>query len=911
MNQTDRTVADKVTKTEDASTPTAAPAQTASTSATQKSDTKPKIRTAKPGLPQTSAAGQAAQTVVQQTAQPHGTGIDFILQQPIIDNRNYETNVGAQAKGVWGMVVRYRPAPGKKLIDVLTIKVKTSDYSKAECESIVPMLARFCERWPFPVGGLDVRFKENLLAVFSYQLFPNKGFTLRGMRQNKERYRFFVNIINPDTGKMEDEETTMAWAEFETIIKPIPPLPPHVAPSHDSKLGAADTTAKKNAMDFIKFVAWRYHGKIISSTSFQHEYANLQHEYTGKYGIRTGTVKQQSSLSRKGKPKAPPSTKLYDFQRHSISDTAAIRPSAYFSDQVGAGFKDIRLYSLSRARLAHVADAMDDARNANPADLRNAWKAGCLAADAMNNAIKRKDPPPSQCKCKDQAEKSTTEHRCLACLKQVLCSTMLPDERSEPVWKDCAAKEARTSDQQKAELAKRHLNATLLRIIVKEIDAWESTADNTDEETKAARESMRSATFKQLSENLVDHFMVQDAYTDVKRSLLFQQTQGGSRDPFMASIDAVFPYGHFEGERRLHSPNNTVHTALWLNFMKHVYLPATLPMMAAYVNADPTTRDTSAFLKEMDDVYRCGRIMGYSKKQRLGVPFSRREYAKHLKMWRTAVPATLSDAAKRKLYKYVKYNLANDAADFVDKERLLKAIRQIENKFGVKLLRGKDGCPWPEAKETMPDDWCWGNCWSLYSERQRREWDLCNRNGEQVDTTETLYLEHCWQQCDPTYTEFLGLILVAWRAHPCRFTIGKRNHNLSMRTGWKTVTPSSIDDRDDALNNVLFESCTFNWLKNNFADSECAQIRQEISRISLSNEYFDPELRQELLEQSAASGDSFFIEDIDDIDEEDIQDDFGGADFDASRIYDIDEDRDQDQDQDDGKKLNNARKRVC
>lgn len=130
-----------------------------------------------------------------------------------------------------------------------------------------------------------------------------------------------------------------------------------------------------------------------------------------------------------------------------------------------------------------------------------------------------------------------------------------------------------------------------------------------------------------------------------------------------------------------------------------------------------------------------------------------------------------------------------------------------------------------------------------------------------------------------------------------------------MRTGWKTVTPSSIDDRDDALNNVLFQSCTSNWLKNNFTDSECAQIRQEISRISLSNEHFDPELRQELLEQSAASGDSFFIEDIDDIDEEDIQDDFGGADFDASRIYDSDEDRDQDQD--DGKKLNNARKRVC
>ena len=68
-------------------------------------------------------------------------------------------------------------------------------------------------------------------------------------------------------------------------------------------------------------------------------------------------------------------------------------------------------------------------------------------------------------------------------------------------------------------------------------------------------------------------------------------------------------------------------------------------------------------------------------------------------------------------------------------------IKQIEDKFGVLLPRSRDGCAWPGLNATIPPGWSWASCWYFFTERQHREWDLCNKDFVQVDTTETLYSE--------------------------------------------------------------------------------------------------------------------------------------------------------------------------
>lgn len=364
----------------------------------------------------------------------------------------------------------------------------------------------------------------------------------------------------------------------------------------------------------------------------------------------------------------------------------------------------------------------------------------------------------------------------------------------------------------------------------------------------------------------------------------------GRPDPFKASVDAVFPYGSFENERRLHAPDNIVYTALWTNSMKHVFVPAVLAFVADFVASERTPDGVKRFLKTMDDIYRCQRVLPYLKRQRLNVPLRQSEHAKHKQMWKTAIPLKLSPGANSRLYRYTTNFSRSDRAEYVDKDRILAIILQIEVLFAVQLPRSAfDGCPWPGLAETMPSYWSWANCWALFAERQYREWALCNKDFEQVDTVETLFLEFVWQICDPAYEEFLGLPLVATQLHPLRFAVAKKVHGRQMRTGWQSVAPSSIAERDDSLNNILFEACISNFLKGNFLDADCVRIRtQEIGRISVPTQYFDRELREELLaQQSAADDSSFEVDDVEDIDDEDTEsliDETGGEDLDIDRI---------------------------
>lgn len=879
------------------------------------------------GLPESdTVAGKATKTKILQQIQTGATSLDFILDEPIIDRRKYETVVINRGTNGFALQVRYK-ALGKSgkpnSVEVLKFMVKKG-YTQKECESIVAKMGRFCERWPFPIGGRDMKFKSNLFALFSFDLFPAKGYELRAIMLEKPRYKFSVNLVDPSTGEIVDEKITLAHEEFDHLVKPIPSLPQYVAHSSDAKLGPVDTDSKRNAVKFMKWVAWSFDGKLFTSEGFQQAYADLQHEYTGKYGVRVGNVQNPGAaaklrsdefLMRKaGQTTYTVPEKLCHIRRDLRDNNMDLIPAPKFLSAVGLPLPTVFVQSLSRGRLAFVTDAIDKCRDGDPSDMKKAWRAAAVAADTMNEGVLRGDPPPSQCSCNDEQMSSTTKHRCLGCLQSVLCSTMLPKENGEPVCTNCARKDARRSQPKKAMMARYRLKESLRLLISKEMYHWSSSAGKDNEAVKETGKVMLSATLDEVCKGVINgveasstllaqsnanSIQIPDAYIDTNRPLISASRIGGRMDPFQARVDAVFSYGTFEGERRLHSPDNIVTTSLWANLTKAASLPAALAVIAKFINQDPSEREIDDLLSFMDDVYKCNKVTGYHKSTRLTQPLVPVEHAKHLKMWRTAIPPKLSGPIRANLYKYAKFSLTDENTDaYIDKARILKIVGQIEEKFNKVLPRAKDQCPWPSLKETMPKDWCWGNCWSLFSERQQREWAHCNRYWEQIDIAETLFLECVWQYCDPAYIEFLGLPLVAYWFHVLRFAIGKKDHRRGMRTGWKSIKPISIDDRDDALNNVLFETCTSNFLKNNFLDSDLVVIREELAKLVIPKEFFDPELRTQMLAGIAAGDERLEIDDISEMtaENEDEEDEVGGRSIDMDRILSYEDESGDDDD---------------
>lgn len=460
-----------------------------------------------------SASAQAAQARVQQQASTGATSLDFILQGPVVDNRNYEFAVSDGATNGWALLVRYKVISERaqgKYLEVMKIMAQKAKYSKTEAESIAKMLARFCARWPFPIGGSDGRFKSNLLAVFSFELYPAKGFDLRAMRLKKQRYNFIINIIDPTTGKASDEETSLSPDEFKSLTKTIPPLPKYVTTAtDDSKLGTIDSDAKRNAIKFMKFVAWSFHGKIISSDEFQKAYGDLQHEYTGSYGFLVGNIKnvernQKSGVVPATTPVIPAAKRIFAIRRDNANYRVTILPTPAFLQTVNKQLEDVFLKSLSRGRLAFVTDAINKCQEDNPTDPLKAWRAGVVAADAMNEAAKLGDPPPSQCKCENEQVSSITSHQCLACLQSVLCSTMQPDENGEPVCAKCALKDSRGAEHKLARLAQRRLKQALRAVIGREVRHWSSSADGSKAAIKKAKKAMVTATFDEICRGITN-----------------------------------------------------------------------------------------------------------------------------------------------------------------------------------------------------------------------------------------------------------------------------------------------------------------------------------------------------------------------------------------------------------------------
>ncbi len=150
----------------------------------------------------------------------------------------------------------------------------------------------------------------------------------------------------------------------------------------------------------------------------------------------------------------------------------------------------------------------------------------------------------------------------------------------------------------------------------------------------------------------------------------------------------------------------------------------------------------------------------------------------------------------------------------------------------------------------MPDDWSWRQADRLSADRLEQMRRYCNRFWQTVDTPETIFLEYVFQtlirtmvvhDSDPDasekrrlqaeYAEFLGLPLDVYNHSPLTFAIA-HTHSQNMCTGWPP-SPTSLQDRQDARNNILIETRTSNSLKFYFDEATYPLLKKLVQDIQM------------------------------------------------------------------------------
>lgn len=107
-----------------------------------------------------------------------------------------------------------------------------------------------------------------------------------------------------------------------------------------------------------------------------------------------------------------------------------------------------------------------------------------------------------------------------------------------------------------------------------------------------------------------------------------------------------------------------------------------------------------------------------------------------------------------------------------------------------------------------------------------------------IDSVETIFLECIWQVLDPVFQDLFGLPITAWVRHPLRFGLYHLVHGRQMRTRWTNRAPTSINDRDDSLNNIIIESAFTNYAKSNVPNHRYGELQEDIKSIKIRDEWF-------------------------------------------------------------------------
>ncbi|KAK8196092.1 hypothetical protein M8818_007245 [Zalaria obscura] len=320
--------------------------------------------------------------------------------------------------------------------------------------------------------------------------------------------------------------------------------------------------------------------------------------------------------------------------------------------------------------------------------------------------------------------------------------------------------------------------------------------------------------------------------------------------PQIPSVEAVFPYVPYWNEHeqcwqlRYHCANNVIITAAAINRFKFTSLPAVLSDIQQFRTTKKTADDRRELLKTLDKRHEVRCKVPFKQSARLSnaaVDADRVE--QDIAEFKLGVPVDDPDGPWRQGFsRRIILRPAGNVSPWDQEEIsiLLHIVGQIELKFKMTLPRAGDGAPWIGTVDTMPEGWGWCMWFRLCAERLQRMKLECNKYWSTEDTETTLFLEIVYQYCsdEKQYEDFLGLPLTVYLRHPCNLSVGHRRHKQAMRTGWRS-NPTSLDDRDEARNNILIETWTSNVYKFEYDEEYYPELHEMADQIEISSDHFN------------------------------------------------------------------------
>lgn len=356
---------------------------------------------------------------------------------------------------------------------------------------------------------------------------------------------------------------------------------------------------------------------------------------------------------------------------------------------------------------------------------------------------------------------------------------------------------------------------------------------------------------------------------------------GDRPDATGCSIDSIWPLAaiNTESQVALHVPGNVCFTYLCLNLGKRTDLPIFLHYIGRFCRErhrllPELSSDDPAALHELDTletelVRNCHRAT-YIRDRTPRRRKSRIAARKHLTQ--EMYDYLMEEWVSGKLHPGGEYiqRQSTHVHDLLkpgymggwnqhEISRIKRTVTSIQEYTGIVLPVIND-CPVFAHLATVSPGWSWDSVHYLLRRHLAVMTKFCNKWWETVETTETLLLECIFQVSirkmvvaadDPLgdtkrsqrrdYEELLGLPLVAGMNNGLRFSVAHRVHSMQMLTGWKRE-PTSLDDRNDARNNILIESCISNYAKSHFDPSVYPHIQKCFREIKMPSQLVQEEL---------------------------------------------------------------------
>ncbi|KAK0781353.1 hypothetical protein LTR02_013513 [Friedmanniomyces endolithicus] len=627
-----------------------------------------------------------------------------------------------------------------------------------------------------------------------------------------------------------------------TIVAPTLPLhhffPLHVTPTG---LDAAERTCYVNALALMRYLQWRLRDVVGTKAELEDRIAKLTRPFVD--GSSGGHQIYRTEIDVKSRC------------RYILPNDKAAAVIAWTAHENSKGSSKTALIpiKLNSPAKKHVKAARNAAATVSDnldATVLDVWMAMCMVVDDTNAQLAEGEDPIYVDTC--NADQSLQHWRsCDDCEQDYVCAAL----RHHPVWQEDYCETCYDRATARLECPDRLAHSRLQRVHHQEATALRIDKARETAELAAITGSMPGAV------NLKQVTIVQDDYFPTKARSSFvdviwiPRSADSPKDPFAVSPDAIFQrhsriaVNGVSLETALYCPGNVAFTAQYFSDMKYIWPPAMLQRVRDYHIATKEVKPHDVRKAIWDDISRLCDIANeteYAKSSRLGKKVTRRQVDFYRQRLMTGVSASFRDEVRETTaLDILGTTLAAPAANWKPEglDRFLEVVRQIEEEFKytgiVMACSSIDDCPWPFHCAGMPTDWSWWTAWQLFGIRLSRIWVACHGRWIQSDSIETLFLEAIWQ-CLEGRHRWLRLPLMAGVRDPFRFVIAPAHHGGQLRSRWTKWEPESIEDRDDSLLNMVFETAVENYAKRNYNEQWYDEMRADFEGLHMGVHLWNP-----------------------------------------------------------------------